>query len=133
MTEYLSAPEVHLLTGYVLRPDADVYKVGEYPGGGVYMLFAEDGRLLYIGQSLSVGYRVVQHKWAAGRRERLPFAEFTMVDVPNDLMRHVECAHIHALSPPENSHPRPDWEHHERMVACIKQAWGIKDERPDNA
>ena len=28
-----------------------------YPGGGIYMLFAEDGELLYVGQSLNVYYR----------------------------------------------------------------------------
>ena len=133
MTEYLSTAELHQLTGYVLKPDAQVYKQGEYPGGGIYMLFAEDGELLYIGQSLNVGYRVVQHKWAVGRGERMPFAEFTMLDVPVVLMRHVECAHIHALSPPENSLPRPDWEHHDHLVRLIKQAWEKTNERPDDA
>jgi hypothetical protein len=128
MTEYLNQPEIHQLTGYVLGPDAPVYEQGDYPGGGIYMLFAEDGELLYIGQSLNVGYRVVQHKWAADRKERMPFAEFSMLDVPSGLMRHIECAHIHALSPSENHRPRPDWEHHDLLVRLVKQAWGTKHE-----
>ena len=120
MSEYLSRGE---LQGYVLTPNAEAYPIGHYPGGGIYMLFDGDGRLLYVGQSLNTGYRVVQHAWSARRGERLKFVEFTALDIPNDLMRHVEAAHIHALSPPENSHPRPDWEHHELMVCLVKKAW----------
>ena len=128
MTEYLNPPEIHQLTGYVLGPDAKTHKRGEYPGGGIYMLFAGDGELLYIGQSMNVGYRVVQHHWATRRNERRHFAGFTMLDVPVELMRHIECAHIHALSPSENHRPRPDWEHHDLLVRLVKQAWGTKHE-----
>lgn len=123
MSEYLSSQELHQLTGYVLRPDAAAHRVGDYPGGGVYMLFSKDGRLLYVGQSLDIGYRVLQHLWAVRRKERQPFVEFTAVDVPDELMRHVECAHIHALSPPENTLPRVEWAHHEQMVELIRTAW----------
>lgn len=126
MTEYLSTAELHQLTGFVLRPDAKTYKVGDYPGGGVYMLFADDGQLLYAGQSLDIGYRILQHKWAARRKERLAFIEFSMIDVPVDLMRHVECAHIHALSPPENSKPTPNWSRHAELVELINYAWRQK-------
>lgn len=120
MSEYLSGPELHR---FVLGPDAEPHCIGDYPGGGVYMLFAASGQLLYIGQSRDVGYRIIQHRWAARRRERLPFAEFTMVDVPEDLMRHVECAHIHALTPPENCLPAPYWSRHAELVEIIKNAW----------
>lgn len=123
MTEYLSTAELHQLTGYVLGPDAQVYQQGDYPGGGIYMLFAGDGELLYVGQSLNVGYRVVQHFWAAKRKERRSFVGFSMLDVPQELMRHVECAHIHALSPPENCAPTPGWPLHAQLVELIKEAW----------
>ena len=133
MTEYLNAAELHQLTDYVLGPDAQVYQQGDYPGSGIYMLFAEDGELLYVGQSLNVGYRVVQHFWAAKRKQRRAFVEFSMLDVPQELMRHIECAHIHALSPPENTKPRPDWAHHDLLVSLVKKAWENTNERPDDA
>lgn len=124
MPEYLSTAELHQLTGYVLRPDAEAHKPGRhYPGGGIYMLFAKGGRLLYIGQSDDIGYRVVQHHWASRRGSRARFAAFTSLGVPQELTSRVECAHIHALQPPENTLPRPSWGRHGRMVALIKETW----------
>lgn len=123
MTEYLTGPELHQLTGYVLGPDAEQRAIGDYPGGGIYMLFDADGGLLYVGQSLDIGYRVIQHRWAARRGERLAFTHFSALDVPVNLMRHIECAHIHALLPPENHVPPAYWGHHSELVDLVKQAW----------
>lgn len=70
------------------------------------MLFDADGGLLYVGQSLNIGYRIVQHRWAARRGERLGFTHFSALDVPVNLMRHIECAHTHSPAAMSNSAQR---------------------------
>ena len=124
------------ITPYILRPDAEVYPCGTYPPigefTGIYMLFSEDGRVNYVGQSVGVGYRNVQHFWAMRRGKRLPFVEYAAIEVPDLLRNHMEVAHIHALQPPENCIPRGAlWERHDEAVKLIREAWGEKREFTD--
>lgn len=126
MSEYLNAQDLHAL---ILRPDAHLVKRGEqHPkvGGGIYALFDGDDGLLYIGQSLHIFNRITQHWWAYRRRERSRFEYWSALDVPVELMKAVECAHIWALEPPENSMPRPDSTLHDRLVEEVKKAWGVE-------
>jgi hypothetical protein len=119
------------LERYILKPDADTIPAGEYPPqgefSGIYMLFANDAQLLYVGRSVGVGYRNVQHVWAARRGERLPFTQYSAVEVPWELLDGLEVAHIHALTPPENCLPRVSWDRHDEAVKLIQQAWGHKE------
>ncbi|MEJ7932533.1 GIY-YIG nuclease family protein [Ramlibacter sp. AN1015] len=126
--EYLTPDEIRAL---LLRPDAQVYPAGKYPPSGeacgIYMLFGEDGGLLYVGKSVGVGYRNVQHYWAMKRGARSPFVEYAFVPVQERLLAAVESAYIHALEPPENKAMPPDgWRHHRELVAMIQGAWGPK-------
>lgn len=113
---------------YILRPDSPCFKRGTYPAGGeiagIYMLLNEDGGVNYIGQSVGVGYRNVQHYWAVGRSQRLPFFSYAAIEVPDLLRLHLETAHIHALAPPENALPRVQWERHDEAVKLIREVWG---------
>lgn len=118
------------LTRYILTPAADTLPAGTYPARGeckgVYMLFAEDGALNYVGKSAGVGYRVVQHVWAARRGKRKPFTEYACVEVPGHILDGLEVAYIHALQPPENCLPRIQWNRHDEAVRLIKAVWGEK-------
>ena len=118
------------ITPYILRPDAETYPAGAYPPqgefGGIYMLFDADDALMYVGKSCGVGYRNVQHYWAARRGERGRHACYSALPVPWEYVDGLEVAHIHALEPPENSLPRVQWDRHEEAVKLIQEVWGPK-------
>lgn len=123
MSEFLSQPDLHAL---VLKQDAPVSSMGRKSlgiGGGIYALFGEDEALLYIGKSLHIHNRVIQHFHAATRSERKKFKYWSAVDVPTDLMDMVEIAHIWALEPPENALPRHSHPQHDALVKLIQEEW----------
>jgi hypothetical protein len=130
LTEYdVLSPEQ--LAALVLGPDAEVVPAGAYPPSGescgIYMLFNADGALLYVGKSLGVGYRNLQHHWAAQRGKRSSFVEYAFVPVQEHLLSAVECAYIDALEPPENkARPCTTWRHHAALVRMIREVWGPK-------
>jgi hypothetical protein len=107
---------------YIVGHDLDVAAFGEeHPvDSGVYFMFADDGQLIYVGQSLGIAYRLTQHYWG-GRKCAL----FGAVAVPGDLMHAVETAYIDALRPPLNrKFDRPAYpDLHAQMVEAIQAAW----------
>ncbi len=116
---------------FIVRPDTPVIPAGKYPPegefGGLYMLFDKDGGLNYVGKSVGVGYRSIQHLWAMRRGKRLPFVEYAAIEVPWEYIDHLEVAHIHALEPPENAMlPRVSWNFHSEAVKLIQDIWGPK-------
>lgn len=113
-----------------LGPDATRYAPTERcpADGGVYLLWAND-EPIYVGQSLSLSYRITQHSWAAQRGARRPFDAYSAVEVPPELMVHVEVAHIHALAPRDNRRiDIPSWRHHEAFVQHIRSHWGAANQ-----
>jgi len=65
---------------------------------GIYFLYAIDGELLYIGRSVCIQNRVVDHVWA----RRISFTHVSWVEVPNYIVGGVEEAYIANLLPPCN-------------------------------
>jgi hypothetical protein len=116
---------------FLLLPTVTAIPAGEPPPtgvvSGVYALFNEDGRMNYVGQSVDVGSRVIEHMTRKGRKARLPFAEYRCVEVPAELMRAVEIAHIYALGPLENKKlEQPSWAFHVEAARVLRAAWGEK-------
>ena len=107
---------------YIVGPDLEVVRFGaSHPvDAGVYFMFDDDSRLIYIGQSLGISLRLAQHHWA-GRR----CAGFGAVSVPWPLFRSIETAYIHALEPPLNrKYLRPECpDVHEQIVEAIRAKW----------
>ena len=115
---------------YIVRPDTQRFERATYPTNGefagIYILFDGDGYLNYVGQSVGVGYRNLQHHWSVGTKQRRPFTEYAALEVPDLLRLNLEIAHIYALEPPENGMPRVQWDRHDEAVKLIKEAWGIE-------
>lgn len=107
---------------YIVGNDVETAYFGEpHPvDAGVYFMFAEDGQLTYIGQSLGIAYRLTQHYWAGRKCET-----FGALAVPWDLFRPIETAYIHALTPPLNrQYLRPEYpDLHKQMVEAILERW----------
>ncbi len=110
-------------TPYVVGIDMPLQARGEQPAAdsGVYFLFAPDGGMTYIGQSLSIGYRLRQH--ALGR----DFSHFGCIAVPDNMLNGVEGAYIEALDPAENrmavTGMVPAWR--AEMVEAIRDRWQL--------
>lgn len=137
MNEYLPPPELHALTGRVqpskqavwddliLMPNAELVKQpNQHPSvkGGIYALFDKDDGLLYIGKAINLNLRINGHSYA----NKLGFLYYSAIDVPTDLMKDVEIAHIYALNPPGNIlYERANNQAHDEFVEKIRKAWGI--------
>lgn len=138
MTLTLDTDELQALTGYlrpadwldahwkrcVARPDdlpMTPYELNAGPDEpGIYFLWNAGDRLLYVGKSTYVARRLVSH-W---RARRIRFACFSVMELPSELLGHVEAAHIEALAPPYNCKPeRVLWRGHATMVRRIRRAW----------
>lgn len=106
----------------MIGPDMPVQRQTEGPNdSGVYFMFAPDDELIYIGLSLGIQYRMVQHFWA-GRKCACYGAVYMP---PGPLLLAVETAYIHALKPPLNlKYDMPRLEIHDQMVARILELWG---------
>ena len=88
---------------------------------GVYFLFKGD--LRYVGMSLGIKCRAMQHIW----RGRHDFDLVGILSIDHnemDLMPMVEMAYICATLPPGNAKFGPiSWAGHERMVRIIRRLW----------
>lgn len=108
--------------GYLALPDMPRYTPSQRPGGGsaVYFLFGRTGALKYVGQTMSIRSRIEQHV-----RNGRTFSTWGFVEVPADLLTHVETAYIDALRPKDNRGlSAPKVLQHEAMVHSIRSAWG---------
>lgn len=108
---------------YLVGIDMPLQVYGETPSAqtGVYFLFAADGGMLYVGKSVNIEYRLLQHE-RAGKA----FGFFGCIEVPDALMSGVECAYIDALEPCQNGRPghySASW--HGGMVAAIRVRWKL--------
>jgi hypothetical protein len=87
---------------------------------GVYFLWSAEFDLLYIGMSVDVPMRLIQHKHA----RRIPFAYFSVIEVDMASAPDVELAYICALTPPHNKKFGPvRWFGHNRMSRLIARVW----------
>lgn len=137
MNEYLPPPEIHALTGYarptaqaiwndfILMPNAELVKQPNlHPSvkGGIYALFDKDDCLIYIGKALNLNLRINNHSYV----KKHNFLYYSAIDVPTDLMKDIEIAHIYALMPPGNGlYERVTSPDHDAMVTEIRKVWGI--------
>ena len=64
---------------------------------GIYFLFSGD-RLVYIGQSVDVERRVINHA------EALTFDSYGLIECPPEHLDELEAAYILRFKPPENGH-----------------------------
>lgn len=114
----------------MLLPDLEQYdRITKCPfvGAGIYALFADGGRLLYIGKSNSVRKRLSGHYKEWAYRSGPEFDRYSCLSVPDVAYSDVEIAHIYALAPPLNKlYEPPAWPGHESMVLAIKHEWGRK-------
>lgn len=117
------------LKKFVLCPsEDDAINAGEavvFGGVGIYMLFAKDGLLLYVGRSIDLSERIYQH-WLGMRYRNSGkfFSYFVTMNTPLEVMSAVELAHIYALKPPLNvKYEPPSWKHHKALVKLIFNAW----------
>lgn len=92
---------------------------------GVYFLFDGDA-LQYVGQSGYIAGRIRQH-----RHTWRPFTSWGAVEVPHDLLSHLETAYIRALRPPQNTLIPPARDPlHDRIVDAIHAAWRVSAKAP---
>ena len=122
------------LTSWVLGPDAECLErmdCNRAPNdSGIYMLFANDDELLYIGKTIGIQYRLAQHFWAMKYRSGRKFSRFTWRTVPAFAIGAVEIAHISALKPRGNIlYESSDWPCHGQMVLLVNKAWKNTSER----
>lgn len=87
---------------------------------GIYFLWGDDMRLVYVGQSLEINRRLMMHR-RYGKRH---FAA-SAIEVCPAALHAVECAYIEALDPPLNGkYPTSCWSGHADMVKAIRELWG---------
>lgn len=87
---------------------------------GIYFLWSEDWRLLYIGKASCIYNRMVAH----GKAGRIPAVYVTCFELESPVSPQIETAYIHALTPPYNVRYEPKhWKHHERAEKLIRRLW----------
>lgn len=92
---------------------------------GVYFLFDGD-TLQYVGQSGHIAGRIRQH-----RNTWRPFTSWGAIEVPHDLLSHVETAYLCALRPPQNAIIPPGRDSlHEQIVEGIRTVWKFPQKLP---
>lgn len=71
---------------------------------GIYFLLGADGSILYIGQSVNAGARVLDHSrhGILHRGERHSFHSWSFVPCEKKMLNFVESLYIHLLKPPLN-------------------------------
>lgn len=115
----------------VIGPDCEVYGAEDSPDAasadGIYMLFDQDGGLLYVGKSTDINTRICAHYWKSRFGAGIPFTQFTFMALPQYAVRDVEVAHIYALEPPFNNlYEHIRWHQHDAMVSHVRTIWGPK-------
>lgn len=106
---------------FVVGINMPIQPYGEKPTAvtGVYFLFDEGGGLLYIGKSVDIEYRLIQHE-RAGK----PFTHFGCMEVPLEMLDGVESAYLEALRPYGNRKPERSWALWQPdMVKAIQELW----------
>lgn len=104
---------------FAVSPDGTSDSIGEH-GCGIYFLWDQDDALLYVGQSLSMAARVLNHS-----RYGTKHATATFLEVPPPLLDYIEYAYIQALRPPINGkYLAMQWDKREDLEKLITLKWG---------
>lgn len=113
---------------------------------GVYVCFDSDGEVLYIGRTMDLFQRVLQHRSTAAWFKQMRSIEFTPCDGPNEA-RHVEKSMIETFHPaanindfrPQQTSTRqrlPEWTVAKLVAmheACVESHWqASENERLNN-
>ena len=126
-----SPPKPVHWSDYILQPDAHRYdaQVNDGPNViGIYGLYSPDGELLYIGKANGVPHRINAHYWASQRGDQALFLWYSCLEVPLEILKGVEAAHIAALYPPRNFKLETSpCDFRDEMVKAIKQVWKVID------
>lgn len=94
---------------------------------GLYAMYTQDGRLMYVGKSNNIHHRLRQHERRSFWFNDWP-AFYSCRPIEDHVMLHrVEVAHIYALTPSENRRYEPTyWRQHKKMAGLLQKLWGVE-------